>query len=151
MSTHSTIAMQYPDGRVRAISAFWNGHPLQNGAVLLKHYSNPWRLDQLLRLGALSVIRRKIGKAHPYDYKLDPATTPNEMALWDTWTLAKHRDGGEPLCIMDFKDLDHYFNELDHEAFNYLYRFSTGWTYRLYDGTQDFLLLAKLENEGLSV
>lgn len=150
MSTRSTIAMRYPDGHVKAVYAHWDGYPSHNGKILLEHYSNPWLLDCLLHLGAISILMPKIGRQHPFDYKFDPSleTTVEQKAKWDTWTMAYHRDRGEELRIMEFATFWEYRRELPTEEFNYLYLPTSGWEYTKGDNKHRFGLretLAELE------
>jgi hypothetical protein len=87
MSTRSMIAKKLPDGRFRAIYSHWDGYPSHNGRILLEHYSDSAKLDRLLDLGNISVLREEVGEKHDFDMKM--------LAGGEKWTTAYGRDRGD--------------------------------------------------------
>ena len=48
MATRSTIALEFADGTVEQVYCHWDGYLAHNGQLLLKHYSNPFVLRDLI-------------------------------------------------------------------------------------------------------
>lgn len=59
MSTRSIIAKQIGEDQYLTIFCHYNGYPDDNGARLVKHYNTPERVDALLALGDLEILREK--------------------------------------------------------------------------------------------
>lgn len=72
MSTRSYIAKQIGENVFRTIYCHSDGYLTHNGAMLLDHYSDEEKLDELLNLGDLSYLAPKINpdhsKPHSFDY-----------------------------------------------------------------------------------
>lgn len=56
MSTNSYIARQVSENVFRCIYCHWDGYLEWNGAVLVKYYDTPEKVDHLLGLGDLSFL-----------------------------------------------------------------------------------------------
>ena len=56
MGTRSTIALEYADGTVHQVYCHWDGYLAYNGQMLLKHYSNPFILRDLILEMELGLI-----------------------------------------------------------------------------------------------
>lgn len=56
MGTRSTIALEYADGTVDQVYCHWDGYLSHNGAILLQHYADPFRVQELMGLGDLSSL-----------------------------------------------------------------------------------------------
>ena len=71
MATSASIARRLPDGRYRWVTLHWDGYPSHALKILRDHYNTEERIDQLLDLGALSVIGPKLeapeGQQHTFD------------------------------------------------------------------------------------
>jgi len=67
MGTRSTIALEYADGTVGQVYCHWDGYLENNGMILYKHYSDPFKLRQLLDLGDLSSLGERIGSQHAFE------------------------------------------------------------------------------------
>lgn len=67
MGTRSFIGKKAADGTIRAIYCHWDGYPEGVGATLLEHYTEPKKIDALLDLGDISVLREEIGEAQSFD------------------------------------------------------------------------------------
>jgi hypothetical protein len=67
MSTRSDIIRENLDGSFDRIYCHWDGYPSSNGKILLHHYTDPAKVDALIRLGDLSSLGPEIGEKHPFD------------------------------------------------------------------------------------
>ena len=67
MGTRSTIALEYADGTVGQVYCHWDGYLEHNGMILYKHYSDPFKLRELMDLGDLSSLGERIGSQHAFD------------------------------------------------------------------------------------
>ena len=120
MSTRAWIAKELDNGKYRSIYCHSDGYPSHAGMILLKHYDTEEKLDELLKLGDLSVIG---GKLAP-----DPTKPHNHMERQEDVTLAYGRDLGEK-CVgarrRDFKSIT-----VDTDC-NYTYIFTKDktWNY----------------------
>ncbi len=66
MGTHSSIAIEHPDGSVTAVYCHWDGYLSFNGKILYENYGQE-KLIQLLSLGFLSSLGPEIGEKHDFD------------------------------------------------------------------------------------
>ena len=67
MGTRSTIALEFADGTVEQVYCHWDGYLEHNGQILLKHYSDPFKLRDLIDLGDMSSLGERIGTQHAFD------------------------------------------------------------------------------------
>jgi len=123
MGTRSTIALEFANGSIGQVYCHWDGYLSYNGKILLDHYSDPWKLRDLIDLGSLSTLGPELGVKHPFD---NPH--PYDTADYVEWRLARKgdctfygRDRGEysveATYFVDFAD---YVNNLDREEYNYI-------------------------------
>ncbi len=72
MSTRSFICKEQPDGSYYGIYCHSDGYLTYNGAMLLDHYSDAQKVDELLSFGDMSILREKIHpdptREHSFDY-----------------------------------------------------------------------------------
>ena len=72
MSTRSFICKEQPDGSYYGIYCHSDGYLTYNGAMLLDHYSDAKKVDELLSFGNLSILREKVHpdptREHSFDY-----------------------------------------------------------------------------------
>ncbi len=137
MATRSTIALEFADGTVQQVYCHWDGYLSNNGQILLRHYSNPFKLRDLIDLGAISSLRPEIGEKQDFDNR----ETQNE-----DWTLAYARDRGEDLVKNSFKDFQDYRKNAQREEYNYILRRDGNWYVEFY-GEFDGLLTEAIERE----
>ena len=114
MSTHATIAMEYPDGTVRGVYLHNDGYVTEAGFVLYAYYRTPEVVQQLIALGHLSVLGVRIG--HKVDMN-DRTTCMSAMGQCFSYA----RDGSEALGIYQESDWD-AFRCKYAEDYIYLYR-----------------------------
>ena len=119
MATRSTIALEFADGTVQQVYCHWDGYLSNNGQILLRHYSDPFKLQRLIDLGAISSLGPEIGEKQDFDKR----DTHN-----DNWSLIYARDRGEDLVKHKFKDYADYRANCQFEEYNYILRNVDGKT-----------------------
>ena len=90
MGTRSSIGMEVKgNGKVLCRHSYchWDGYPTYNGRILLNHYTTPEKVEALIDLGSMSVLRESIGQKHDFDKDRD-------MASDKQWSTFYHRDRG---------------------------------------------------------
>jgi hypothetical protein len=147
MGTRSGIGLVERDAagkvtRVRGIYCHWDGYLEHNGVILAGCYKTPEKINALLDLGSISVLRDGVGEKHDFD-NLE-RDSPQRV---HGWTTAYGRDRGEtgteakvfsgPKAMSQFRDT---FKECWAE---YLYLFDKGkWYWGKPDGKR-WLVLGK--------
>lgn len=124
MATRSTISIK-EGNKIKTIYCHWDGYPSNNGAILLQHYSDPNKVNQLINLGDISSLRKNI--------------EPTEKGVISTWkngefltietsephsfdkphddvVIAYIRDRGEKDC-----EAREYDKITEEEEYNYLF------------------------------
>lgn len=111
MGTRSTIALEFADGTVQQIYCHWDGYLDHNGRILQEHYSDPFKLRELIDLGDLSSLAPNIGSQHAF-----------EKAPEGECTFYK-RDRNESGCeAKRFKDYEDYVANHQYEEYEYILR-----------------------------
>jgi hypothetical protein len=122
MGTRSTIALEFADGTVQQIYCHWDGYLEHNGQILLKHYSNPFKLRDLIDMGAISSLCATIEA---------------------TKETAYHFSRGEELVINKFKDIEEYYKECQGEEYDYIlslnWQGKAQWYVRYYDTQENWI------------
>lgn len=83
MGTRSRIGLVLDDGSIKSVYCHWDGYLEHNGRLLVEHYANRERIEELLALGDLSFLGPEIGGPQEFD------------KARDGWCLAYGRDRGE--------------------------------------------------------
>jgi hypothetical protein len=99
MGTRSTIALEFADGTVEQVYCHWDGYLDHNGMILKEHYSDPFKLKELLALGGFSSLRETVE---------------------ETKETAYHFSRGEELSINKFKDIADYRENVYGEEYDYI-------------------------------
>ncbi len=72
MSTRSYIAEELKDGKYKVIYCHFDGYLEHNGEILVKHYKSRKKIEELLKLGDLSSLAKKVKpnpkKEHSFEY-----------------------------------------------------------------------------------
>jgi hypothetical protein len=150
MGTRSTIALEFADGTVEQVYCHWDGYLEHNGKILQEHYSDPFKLRDLIDMGGISSLGKSIGKKHPFSpaynetdaLKRAKIQTEIDLANEAGYTTFYARDRGEDLCIEKFKDYADYVENFQHEEYDYILRNVNGkavWFVSDHDG--DFVTL----------
>jgi hypothetical protein len=139
MGTRSTIALEYADGTVEQVYCHWDGYLEHNGQILLKHYSNPFILRDLIDLGDLSSLRPTIGTKHAFSqFELRAEEVAGFKLLTENMCTFYGRDRGEDgASAKKFKDYEDYAANHQYEEFDYILRNDNGvavWFVSDHDG-----------------
>ena len=77
MATRSTIGIKRRDGSRSKIYCHWDGYIEHNGVILQMCYNTPEKIEELLKLGNLSILDEKInpteGTPHNFDTRQEGA------------------------------------------------------------------------------
>jgi hypothetical protein len=141
MGTRSTIALEFADGTVEQVYCHWDGYLAHNGQILLKHYSDPFVLRDLIDLGDISSLGKIIGTSHPFspyvsdneEFKALPVDTQDRIkaATKKAYDLAQElgcttfygRDRGETgVGSKKFIDYEDYVDNHQYEEYDYILR-----------------------------
>jgi len=121
MGTRSTIALEFADGTVQQVYCHWDGYLSHNGQILAKHYTDPFKLRDLIDQGDLSSLRPEIGIEHAFSsFDLpDAEREAHEVLVKDMCTFYA-RDRGEtgtgPKKFASYVDyvLNHQYEEYEY-------------------------------------
>jgi hypothetical protein len=130
MSTRSTIALEFADGTVQQVYCHSDGYLSYNGQMLLKHWSDPFKLRDLIEQGDLSSLGEEVGVKHSFDAPgaygtleyLDFKAKYGKMCRFYGRDRQEH--GVEP---KRFKDMAEYVREHQYEEYEYILTQSKGW------------------------
>lgn len=103
MATRSLIGKKNSNGTISAIYCHWDGYPTGVGKILTHFYTTTEKVDALLALGDISVLRDEVGEKHDFDDQKEA----EKMG----WTTAYHRDRGEdfrPAAL--YRDISRFSN-----------------------------------------
>ena len=108
MSTNATIAIERENGTRTAIYCHWDGHIKRAGATLQLAYNTAESIENLLKLGDLSVL----------GYYTDPTDTTEKMHDFENRQrqvcVAYCRDRGDPFLQSDtVQEFNYIFDERD--------------------------------------
>ena len=139
MGTRSTIALEFADGTVEQVYCHWDGYLAHNGQILLKHYSNPFILRDLIDLGDISSLKPTIGTKHAFShFELRAEEVAEYKVLTENMTTFYGRDRGETgadkKSFVDFQD---YLAHHQYEEYDYILRNVNGkatWFVSDHDG-----------------
>ncbi len=136
MATRSTIAMEFADGTVEQIYCHWDGYLSNNGRILQEHYKDPFKVQQLIDLGALSILAPRVETKGGHNFS-KPV---------DGICVFYARDRGEDLVKNKFKSFADYKANAQSEEYNYILRRDGKWYVEFY-GEFDGLLDEAIERE----
>jgi hypothetical protein len=110
MATRSIIGKQNPDNTITFIYCHFDGYPSAAGQTLVRSYKTETYVDELLKLGDLSVLGEYLGEHQDFN---EP--TPG-------FCLAYGRDRGEVDCEAETIQYDDFFkHDLRGEDYKYLF------------------------------
>ena len=98
MGTRSTIALEFADGTVQAVYCHFDGYLENNGQILLKHYSDPFKLRDLIDLGGFSSLQETV----------------------EATAEGAYTQRGEDLSIEKYKDIQDYYANNYGEEYDYI-------------------------------
>jgi hypothetical protein len=128
MGTRSTIALEYADGTIEQVYCHWDGYLAHNGQILLKHYSNPFILRDLIDLGDVSSLKSTIGTKHAFShFELRAEEVAEYKVLTENMTTFYGRDRGETgTSARKFVDYEHFLVDGQAEEYDYILRNDNG-------------------------
>ena len=146
MATRSTIALEFADGTIQQVYCHWDGYLEHNGQILLKNYSDPFKLRDLIDEGDISSLGPNVGRKHAFSpFEGDKADY--EAAQQEGCTTFYMRDRGETGCeARKFKDYADYRANAQSEEYNYILRRDGKWYVEFY-GEFDGLLTQAIMDE----
>lgn len=124
MGTRSTIALEFADGTVEQVYAHWDGYLSGNGKLLLEHYSDPFKLQELINHGGISSLGKVVGVKHEFNNPNKYGTGLHTLweELYSDMTTFYSRDRGEYVAKEKFKDFEDYKANHQYEEFEYILR-----------------------------
>jgi hypothetical protein len=111
MGTRSTIALEFADGTVEQIYCHWDGYLEHNGKILAEHYSDPFKLRDLIDLGDMSILAPEIGTQHAFDKPPEGVCT--------FYKRDRNEEGVESKKFANFND---YRDNHQYEEYEYILR-----------------------------
>ena len=133
MGTRSTIALEFADGTVQQVYCHWDGYLDHNGAILKEHYSDPFKLRDLIDLGDLSSLRPLIGEKHAFSqFELPADEVEAYKKQTEDWCTFYQRDRGETCPARKYANTDEYFDCSQQEEYDYILRTDGVWYVRCY-------------------
>ena len=128
MGTRSTIALEYADGTVEQVYCHWDGYLEHNGQILLKHYSNPFILRDLIDLGDISSLKPTIGTKHAFShFELRAEEVAEYKVLTENMTTFYGRDRGETgTSAKKFASYEDYLLNHQYVEYDYILRNDNG-------------------------
>jgi hypothetical protein len=133
MATRSTIALEFADNTVQQVYCHWDGYLSHNGEILLEHYSDPFKLRDLIDLGDVSVLHANIGEKHDFDKPYEDGCTFYGRDRGETGVEAKK-----------FRDFDHYLREHQYEEYEYILRRDGNWYVACYPSKFKYSVLTEV-------
>jgi hypothetical protein len=116
MGTRSTIALEFADGTIGQVYCHWDGYLEHNGKILRDHYSDPFKLRDLIDLGDLSSLDANIGTKHDFD-----ARVPGECTFY---MRDRNEVDTEARYFTSYQD---YLDNYQDEEYNYILRRDGNW------------------------
>ena len=110
MATRSTIAIEFADGTVSQIYCHWDGYLENNGQILARHYTDPFKVRALVDGGSISSLNNTV-----------------EDSIDNT---------GSPWPADRYQNVDEYFDCSRQEEYDYILRNVNGkavWFVRYYE------------------
>ena len=128
MGTRSTIALEFADGTVGQVYCHWDGYLSYNGKILFEHYSDPFKLRDLIDLGDLSSLRPNIGVKHHFSqFDTDLSSEEYEKQFGDMTTFYGRDRNESGTQAKFFKDFEHYKFTHQYEEYEYILRKDGKW------------------------
>lgn len=129
MGTRSRIAKEDSTG-ITMVYCHWDGYLDHNGRILLEHYQDAAKVDELLSFGDISSLGKEVGTKHNFDEKPKDQTNYYGRDRGESNIEAKH-----------FPKLVSIPGSL-YEEFFYLYR-DGKWYFSDHGNFNDLLELTK--------
>jgi len=123
MGTRSTIALEFADGTVEQVYCHWDGYLEHNGKILQEHYTDPFKLRELIDNGDISSLGKEIGEQHPFSPHGEGDQAAYDAASEAGWTTFYGRDRGETgITAKKFVSFSSYVANHQYEEYEYILR-----------------------------
>jgi hypothetical protein len=125
MGTRSTIALEFADGTVEQVYCHWDGYLENNGKILRDHYTDPFKLRDLIDLGDISSLGKEIGSKHPFSphgSKEDELAYHEAVDLGGATTFYGRDRGEEGVSAKKFASFEDYLLNHQYEEYEYILR-----------------------------
>lgn len=119
MGTHATIALEYADNTVGQIYVHWDGYLEYAGKILLTHYQDPFKVQQMMNLGNMTHLGREISSTNP------SAHTWSEDSPCVFYTHIE--DESDENAAHNFLNFEEYVQEHHYQEFEYILRRDGIW------------------------
>jgi hypothetical protein len=136
MATRGTIALELEDGTVQQVYCHWDNYLSNNGKILQEHYSDPFKLRELIGLGDLSVLRTNIGEKHDFDTNYREGCTFYGRDRGETGVEARR-----------YENYEDYKQSAQFEEYNYILRRDGNWYVEYHDASEFRMLTEALAVE----
>ena len=151
MATRSTIALEFADGTVQQVYCHWDGYLDYNGKLLAEHYTDPFKLRDLIDRGDLSSLGPEIGEQHEFDCPHKYGTP--EYQAWadaksEVCTFYGRDRGEEGVSAKRFANFADYKKNHQFEEYEYILRTDGNWYVEFY-GEFDGLLKDAFEHQAM--
>lgn len=118
MATRSLIGiLDKTDNTVRYIYCHWDGYTAYMGKMLLTHYNDPEKINNLLDFGDMSSIKENISTDKPHTFD-----NPQENVCVFYGRDRGEKDVGYKVC-----KLNEYLTEADSFGVDYCYLYDNDW------------------------
>lgn len=132
MATRSRIGIELPGGKVKSIYCHWDGYPSYRIPLLLEHYPEGGKVEQLIELGSIYSLRPRLapneGEVHRCYELINGKTYRVEEDAKDV-TIAYARDLRETIQPAKIHDNRGAFRTGDVEEWGYLFTLGNEWLY----------------------
>jgi hypothetical protein len=142
MGTRSTIALEFADGTVEQVYCHWDGYLNYNGAILEKHYKDPFKLQLLIEQGDMSSLGKEVGTQHAFGVGVKHDEVDG-FAVECTFYKRDRNESGTG--AKRFKDFQEYQREHQYEEYEYILRNVNGvatWFVCMYGTDGEYLTMA---------
>lgn len=148
MGTRSTIALEFADGTVEQVYCHWDGYLEHNGKILAEHYSDPFKLRDLIDMGDMSSLGKVIGKKHPFGPAYNETNIEKKAKVQKEvdeareagYTTFYKRDRGEEGCESNkFLDFQDYLAHHQYQEYEYILRRDGNWYVKQHDNEYELL------------
>ena len=130
MSTRSYICMEVGDNRYKTIYCHFDGYLDYNGKMLTEYYNDRARVEKLLELGDLSILREKIDPAPDRHHGFDFNEQQKDVSVF----YGRDRgDEGAAARIMTMEELDDPENWTE-----YVYIFNRDGQWKYFESGQSW-------------
>ena len=130
MSTRSYICMEVGDNRYKTIYCHFDGYLDYNGKMLTEYYNDRARVEKLLELGDLSILREKIDPAPDRRHGFDFNEQQKDVCVF----YGRDRgDEGATARIMTMEELDDPENWTE-----YVYIFNRDGEWKYFESGQSW-------------